>query len=317
MTRATELMTRPAASRPATVPGANRGKTGRLLRATLDLPFVLPVTALTALFVLLPTGTAIYYSFTDWSPGYDSPWIGLRNYTQLFQSTIFHEVLGNQFFLLLGLPVWIALPLILAYVLHERVAGASIFRTIFFFPATASPALLGLLLAFTLSPDGPLNGTLSKLGLGSLRREWLSDPSLVKPVLIGVLTWSSIGTGIIIFSAGLSAIPSELFEVAELDGAGWWQRLRFIVVPGLRSLIEMWAVILVITVFVGMFPWVYTLTRGGPGYSSRTMDFDIYTNSLSNSLYGSAAAEMVVLLVLVGLILMIGSRGLQGRRGAK
>jgi ABC-type sugar transport system permease subunit len=121
-----------------------------------------------------------------------------------------------------------------------------------------------------------------------------------------VLLWASLGIGVVIFSAGLSAVPAELFEAAEIDGASWWQKLRFVVLPALLSLIELWAVILLVTVFVAMFPWVYTLTRGGPGYASTTMDYDIYQNALTFGYFGLAAAEMVIMLVFIAVILLIG-----------
>jgi ABC-type sugar transport system permease subunit len=78
-----------------------------------------------------------------------------------------------------------------------------------------------------------------------------------------------------------------------------------VVLPSLRRLIELWAVILVITVFVALFPWIYTLTNGGPGYSSTTLDYDIYQNALTNGYFGLAAAEMVYMLLLIGLVLAI------------
>jgi ABC-type sugar transport system permease subunit len=211
--------------------------------------------------------------------------------------------------LLLGIPLWTVLPIVIATMLHERVPAPGVFRTIFFFPATVSPAVIGVLFSFILQPDGPLDVWLRRLGLGGLARNWLVDPQLVKPVLIVVLAWATLGTGVVIFSAALGAVPADLFEAAALDGASWWQRLRYVVLPSLRRIVELWVVILVITVFVAVFPWIFTLTRGGPGYSSTTLDYDIYQNALSFGYFGTAAAESVYLLVIVATVIAIGGLG--------
>ncbi len=304
----------PAMEEQAPVPHGRR-LWGSVRRALSDIPFLLPVVALIGPLILAPTVIAVVHSFTQWNPGYPSPFIGFQNYSALLRSPVFWQILKNEGFLLLGVPFWIAIPLVLSFLLYEKVPFSGTFRAVFFFPATASPALIGILFTLILGPEGPLNAFLHNLGWHS-PPDWLVDASLVKPILIAVVGWATVGTGIIIFSAGLSAIPVELFEVAEIDGAGWWQRLRFVALPGLRRLVELWAVILLVTVFVAMFPWVYTLTNGGPGYSSTTLDYDVYQNALNNGYFGLAAAEMVVMLLLVGIVLVVGWAVLSRTGGA-
>jgi ABC-type sugar transport system permease subunit len=272
-----------------------------------EAAFVAPIVAVVGLLLVVPTVSVVVHSFTDWAPGYPSPWVALRNYTDLATSPQFRQILENQGILLLGLPLWIFLPLVIATMLHERVPAPGLFRTVYFFPATVSPAVIGILFSFILQPDGPLNTGLRKIGLGALAGNWLADPSLVKPTLIVVLAWATVGTGVVIFSAALGAVPQELFEAAALDGAGWWSRLRHIVLPGIRRVVELWAVILVVTLFVAVFPWIFTLTRGGPGYSSTTIDYDIYQNALGFGRFGTAAAESVYLLVIVGVVVGAGA----------
>jgi ABC-type sugar transport system permease subunit len=277
---------------------------GRVLGEAL---FVLPVVIVVGVLLVLPTGSAIVHAFTNWQPGYPSPWVGLDNFTSLFRSASFREILRNQAFLLLGVPFWTLLPLIVAAMLYDRVPAPAVFRMIFFFPATVSPAVIGILFSFLLGPSGPLNTILRDIGLGGIAEEWLANPSLVKPVIIAVLAWATMGTGVVIFSAALSAVAPELFEAAALDGATWLQRFWFVTLPSVRRVVELWVVILVITVFVAVFPWIFTLTRGGPGYSSTTIDFDIYQNALQFGYYGVAAAEAVVLFAVVTLVVGIGS----------
>src|SRR5262249_22465024 len=125
--------------------------------------------------------------------------------------------------------------------------------------------------------------------------------------------WAGLGVGVVIFSAALSSIPAELFEAAEIDGASWWQRLRYVMLPGMRSTVELYVVFQVLSVFLFLFGWIYVVTQGGPGYSSTTLDYDIYQNALSYGIFGLAAAESVYLLAIVLLILGVGA-WLQRRR---
>jgi ABC-type sugar transport system permease subunit len=258
------------------------------------------------LAIVVPSVSVVAYSFTNWEPGYPSPWVGLKNYKDLATSADFHQILINQGILMLGIPLWMIVPLAVAFLLYEGVPYPGVFRTIFFFPAMVSPALVGILFTFILLPDGPLNSLLRTVGLGSLARSWLSDPTLVRPTIIVLLAWATMGVGVVIFSAALSVLPTELLEAASLDGANWWQRFRHVVLPGIRGTVELWAVILVVTVFLGVFPWIFTLTRGGPGNLSTTFDFDIYRNALTLGYFGTAAAESVYLLLIVGSIIAIG-----------
>lgn len=294
-----------AASIPAQASVGKGTSSRRMVGWIADLPFILPIVAFIGVLIALPTVIAIIYSFSTWNPGYSSPFIGLQNYRVLANSSAFHTILANEAFMLLGLPIWVGVPLILAFLLYERVPAAGVFRAVYFFPAIASPALLGLLFTFILAPAGPLDSVLALFGIHH-PPQWLVSVTWVKPVLIAVLAWATIGTGVVIFAAGLSAVPVELFEAADIDGASWWQRLRYVALPSLRNLVELWTVILVITVFVALFPWVFTLTRGGPGYTSTTMDYDIYQQALTFGNFGLAAAEMVIMLGFLALILFLG-----------
>lgn len=268
-----------------------------------EIVFLLPIVLVIGLVIVVPTLNALAHSFTNWNPGYSSPFVGLENYFGLMASSQFHEILANQGYLLLGLPLWTFLPLAIALLLYERVPGVGFFRSVYFFPSTASPAIIGILFSFLLNPAGPANAVLRAAGLGFLAQDWLANAALVRPILIIVVAWATMGTGVLIFGAALGAMAPELFEAAELDGANWWQKLWFVVLPNLKSVVQLWIVILVISSFTAMFPWIYTLTQGGPGYTSTTMDYSIYQNALTFGYFGTAAAETVYLLVLLAIVL--------------
>jgi ABC-type sugar transport system permease subunit len=268
---------------------------------------LLPALLLLFAVILLPAGIGAYHSFTEWNPGYESPWVGLGNYQDLFESEIFHEILANQAFLLLVIPLSVGCALLLSLLLFQGARGAGVFRTIFFLPVVLPPAVGGVAFTFLLAPDGPFNAALRALGLDGLAHLWLTEEHLVKPVLVVILSWSTVGTGIAILSASLSSLPEELFEAARLDGAGWWQTHWHVTRPLLAPAVELYAVLQVIQIFLWSFPWIYVLTAGGPGYSSTTLDWDVYQNTLTFGRFGLGAAEAVVILLLVGLVLLVAS----------
>jgi ABC-type sugar transport system permease subunit len=144
-----------------------------------------------------------------------------------------------------------------------------------------------------------LNTLLRDIGAGSLAQNWLGNPSLVKPVLIVIIAWATTGTGVIIFSAALSALDPSLLEAAEVEGASTLQRLRFVVIPALRPVIELYFLLQVLNVFIGLFGWIFVLTGGGPGFASTTLDFDIYQHALVYGQFGVAAAESVYLFGMI------------------
>jgi len=289
-----------AKARPARRRGARRA--GGLS----ELPYLVPVLAVVVVVVLLPAGVALYHSFTDWRPGSESPWVGLANYREFLSNPVTGEIVKNTGVLLLGIPLWTALPLVVAFALHERTPATGLFQAIFFFPAVLSPAIIGIVFRGILAPEGLVNEILLGVGVVSEPVLWLDNAALVKPTLILVLAWASVGAGTVIFSAAMTSIDKHLLEAATLDGANWLQRLRYVVLPGIASVVAFWVVYQVVSVFLYVFGWIYVLTRGGPGYSSTTLDYDVYTNAFTNGLFGYASAQSMCLLVIAAIVLLVG-----------
>jgi len=266
------------------------------------LLLLVPIVVLEVAVFFLPLVYVVNRSFYDWQPNGFSLYIGTENYSTLFAQAEFWEVVRNQVFFLLGLPIWVATPLIVAYLLRENIAVPGLFRTIYFFPAVLSPAIVGLVFRSLLATDGPVNAALENVGLGSLAQPWLTDATWVKPTIIVLMLWAGMGTGVLIFSAALAAVPDEMFEAARLDGAGFWQELWHIAIPSVRQTVVLWTMFQIIAIFLFMFSWIYVLTSGGPGLSSTTMDFSIYQKFVRFGFFGVAAAQSVVLLVMVVIV---------------
>lgn len=277
----------------------------------LDSVFLWPMFLLIGFLVLVPTLVTVYRSFFDWNPGYESEFVGLGNYVEIFQSRTIRQIGINQLVFLMGVPLWVLLPLIVAVLLHERVPAAGVFRTIFFFPAIVSPVTIAILFRALLRPDGLINQLLALVGLDGLQRNWIDDPDLVKPVIILIVAWATLGFGVLLFGAALSTVPDELFEAAELDGAAFFQQLRYIILPAIFPIFLLVTSFSIATVFL-LFGYVFVITQGGPGYASTTLDFDMYQNALNFGYYGVAAAEgtllLLVMLSILASALIIGRR---------
>jgi ABC-type sugar transport system permease subunit len=266
--------------------------------------FIWPMLLCVGALILWPTATAIYHSFFAWQPGYSSPFVGFKNYVDVISSSLVHTIALNELVYMAGVPLWVGVPLLVSLLLYQKVPAPGLFRTIFFFPSVLSPVIVGILFNALLRPDGLLNETLKSVGLGSLARSWIDDPALVKPVIILVVIWFSMGFGVLLYSAALSAVPPELFEAARIDGANWVQELRYVMLPAIMPMVLLNAIFSVASVFL-LFGYVYVLTQGGPGYSSTTIDYDIYQNAMSYGKFGFAAAESALLLVIMLAILSV------------
>lgn len=260
---------------------------------------LMPVVLLEVAVFLLPLIDITIKSFYNWQPGAASPFVGWSNYGTLFAQPAFWHVVENELFYLIGLPLWVVSPLLVAHMLRENVRFAGVLRTIYFIPAVMSPAIVGLVFRSLLADNGPVNATLSKIGLGSIAEPWLTGASLVKPVIIVLVLWGGFGTGVLIFSAALNAVPQEIFEASRLDGTGFWRELWYIAVPSIRPTVVLWTMFNVLASFLFMFSWIFVLTNGGPGLDSTTMDFYVYQTFFTFGFFGAAAAECVVLLIMV------------------
>ena len=303
----------PASDSGAGTMGRPRGS----FRGWGDGFFPAPMVLLVAVVVVYPAVVALGRSFYRWSPAGESPFVGLENYRDLLGSDVFRQVFANHGVYVLGLPLWVFLPLVVAVLLQDRVPKPHVFRMILLFPSILSPAIVGILFRGILAREGLLNAALEAVGLGTLTADWLGDASLVKFTIIGVIAWAYLGLGVFIFSAALMTIPKSLIEAGLVDGAGWWQRLRYIIIPQVRPTIAMWAFFQLIAVFLSIFPWIFVLTRGGPAYASATLDYSIYNAAIRDGRFGLASAMSVLLvLTVVALVVIAAASAAFARRWA-
>jgi len=267
--------------------------------------FLAPACLLLLVFRVVPAIGAVVHGFTAWD-GVDAPrYVGLANFARLLDDAVFWKAVGNNLTIALSIPLWLLASLVLALLIHQEVFGWRFFRAAFFLPSVLSPVIIGTLFAAFLGPTGPVNEGLRAVGLKALAFEWLGNPHSALPTLIVVILWGIFGHGVIVFLAGLSAVPQEIFEAARLDGATGFTFLWRIVVPSLRHVIEFWGVNLVVWSFTSLFAFVYVMTEGGPGYATMLVSYQVYQQAFEANRMGYACAVGTALFLMVfGLVLL-------------
>lgn len=264
--------------------------------------FLTPALILLGIFLLWPIAYLCYLSFTAGSFTVTGPhWIGLKNYQRLLLDPDFWQVLGNTIYFTLATVVpSLVIPVGLAVLLNRSLALRGLLRSAFFLPSIISLVAAGLGFRWLFQDTGPINAFLGILGTGPV--SWLGDPLWAMPVLIILSIWKQLGFNMVVFLAGLQAIPSSRYEAAELDGANGWQQFWYITLPGLRSTM-IFATITTAIFTLRSFEQVYVITSGGPMNSTNLLVYYIYQEAFGQFDFGYAAAAATVLLaVTLGLV---------------
>jgi multiple sugar transport system permease protein len=236
---------------------------------------------------------------------------GLSNYVRLLGSAEMWSALRNTlYFVLAGGPVSVLLSLAAALLLSDRaVRLRGLFRTIYFTPVVTTLVGVAIVWRYLYHPRyGLLNDALGRLGLPSV--DWLSDPRWAMPAIILLAAWKNFGYNMLIFVAGLQAIPQELYEAAAVDGAGAWRRFRDVTLPGLAPVFLFVAVTSMIGYFQ-LFAEPYVMTQGGPLGSTRSVVLLMYEEGFRWWRMGLASTVAVLLLVvtLAGTFVLLKARG--------
>ncbi|WP_227793423.1 carbohydrate ABC transporter permease [Paenibacillus guangzhouensis] len=270
-------------------------------RNILLFSFLFVPVLLLLMFVLYPLFELIRLSFTDWN-GMDAKqvYIGFDNYMKMFtdSSDVWLSLRNNGFYFLFHL-IMIPLELAVAVVLDSKIRANKFFKTVVFMPYIINGVAISYMFAFFYSPiNGGLNGILEVLGLESLIQNWLTDESIVNLSLVFVSIWRFSGFHIILFLAGLQSIPQDQFEAAKIDGASSIQNFWYIIVPGVKKVLEVLLFLNVVGA-LQVFDIPYIMTQGGPGHASST--FTLYTleTAFKFNNFGMASAMGITMLVLI------------------
>ena len=267
--------------------------------------YILPLVALLGFVFGYPLVRIFEFSF-KMVRGVDGPWIGLRNYQLLLGQPLFWEAVRHNLQLLLAVPFMVGGSLLIAVVLHERMAGWKLYRSVLFLPYILAVPIIAVVMKKIFQFNGPMNDLLRFLGLDFLALDWIGSSDVALWTVMLLIIWRESALGIILFLARLLSLDESLVESAKLDGASWWQRLVYVIVPQMKVVIEFYLVVSVITILSSVFAYVYMIGggRGGPGTSTTVIELYIFNALIRTSLPGIASA-VSVLLFLVSLLLIV------------
>jgi len=267
----------------------------------------LPAIVLIFLFKGWPLIQGFYLSLTTQKVVGQNIYVGLANYQKIFNDKIFLSSLINILKSLGVLPVFIVVPLIIAFFIHQRVPGWKFFRATYLFSYLLAPVMVGYMFSFLLGSYGPINTFLKRIGLESIAMNWFGNPKISIFVVFGVILWSWFGLGVLIYLASMATIEEDLYECAKLDGATNLQVMFHVTIPHIMPTIGYWSVLITTSFFIGLFPFIYSLTEGGPGYATMMPEYYIYlvATKFLNSGYASALGVVLFFVILILSLIQI------------
>ncbi|MFE2736290.1 carbohydrate ABC transporter permease [Streptomyces sp. NPDC059349] len=262
--------------------------------------FTVPGLILFLVFVAVPILYAGYVSLFNWG-GFGSPsdFVGVDNFTRLFQDPVF---LGDLWrgLLLVALSLGLQLPfaLAMAVLLNQKLRGRAVYRMLFFAPYVLSEVITGVLFSMIFAPDSGLaDKVLGAVGLDGVGGLWFAGQSTVMATLFLVMTWKYFGFHMMLLLAGLQGIPAELTEAARIDGANAWQRFHNITLPLLGPTIRM-SIFLSVIGAIQLFDLVWVVTQGGPDHHSETMAVTMFQFGFKRYQMGYASAISIVMFLI-------------------
>jgi raffinose/stachyose/melibiose transport system permease protein len=265
--------------------------------------FILPAVAVYVAVILRPDLLGLKYAFTNWN-GLDRhySYVGLANFTRMLGDIQVRSAISTTLIIAAALVVTkVSLGFLLALAVDSHLKTRNFLRLAFFVPVVLTPIIVSYLWKYIFSNNGTLNTLLNAVGLDGLR--WLGDPILALVSVIIVTAWQSLGLYMIIFIAGLQAIPPEINEAAMIDGAGLGRRIWSVTLPLLGPSITVCVVIALIQ-GLRFFDQIYALTHGGPGYSTETLSTMIYRISFQFGEFSYGAAVALVFAIIVAAIVL-------------
>ncbi|SDQ27849.1 sugar ABC transporter permease [Pseudoxanthomonas sp. CF125] len=266
--------------------------------------FAAPALTVIGLFFGLPVVAALALSLTDFDiyaladPG-NLRFVGLGNYVGLLQNPLFWKSLGNTlYFVIVGVPLSVAMSLGAALLLHSKVGRLKpFFRTAYFAPVVTTVVAVAVIWRYLFHTRyGLVNWGLSALGIDAI--DWLGDPRWAMPTIILFAVWKNFGYNMIIFLAGLQSIPEDLYEAARIDGANTWKQFRHVTLPMLGPVLLLVS-ILTMAGYFQLFAEPYVMTQGGPLESTKSVLYLMYEEGFKWWNLGNASAVAFLLFLLM------------------
>jgi len=305
-------MTGPKDQHSKSAPGSFSGKHLKKQHASRRsgwsaLLFLSPTLVIFVTFIIFPVFFSFYLSFHEWNMfSSETSYVGLKNYARMLGDSDFWMVMKHTFVYSFGtVPLNMVLSLFIAYMLNQKLLGKKLLRTALFAPVIISPVSAAVIWRWLYDPNfGLINYFISLFGVDTIN--WLNDPTAAMFALIVMGVWKTFGINMILFAAGLQAIPDSYYDAAQIDGAGRWAKFWYITIPLLSPTTFFIMVMSMISSFQ-VFDIVYVLTSGGPLGSTKVLVFYLYEHAFKffEMGYASAVAYSLLAILVVMTLLQI------------
>lgn len=265
-------------------------------KKTYSIWFLIPAFVLFVIFYIIPTISSLYYSLTIWNID-GAEFCGLDNFKMFFSENSLNIGIKNTLiFSVATCLIKLILGFAIALFLTSAIRTKNILRSVVFFPNLISTVAVGITFKALLHPTkGLVNRALELIGVNG--PDWLGNPDMALWSVIGVDGWKGLSMAVVIFIAGITAVDRTYYEAAEIDGAGWWQKLRYITLPLTRGSQNS----IIILAFIGgmrSFELIWSMTGGGPGFATDVLASIIY-KQYADGFYGLSTAGNVIMLVMI------------------
>ncbi|CAH1231118.1 Diacetylchitobiose uptake system permease protein NgcF [Paenibacillus allorhizoplanae] len=269
-------------------------------KRVIVLSFLALPIGLLLLFLIYPTTKLFQYSMTDWNGiSREMHFVGFDNYLKAFKMSQVWQSLSNNWLYFIIHALLIPFEILLAVMLNAKMRASEFFRSIILLPYIINGVAVAYIFSYLYNPiNGPINELLTAVGLESWIHNWLSDVKIVNYSLVAISLWRFAGFHIILFLAGVQSIPNDLYEAATIDGANKMQQVRYIVLPGIRRVIEI-ILFLNIRGALQVFDIPFLVTQGGPGTSSSTFTIFTINTAFKFNSYGLASAMAIILMLMI------------------
>jgi len=232
--------------------------------------------------------------------------IGFRNYISVLKDTVFWEAFSHNLIIIaVAVPVLIFLSILFSVFLYEKIRGWKTYRFVIFLPYILSITVTGIAFGYIFTYNGILNSILRLLKIDFFALDWLGSPKIAIFTVIFVIIWKELGFGVILFYSRLMSVPVEIYDAAKVDGVTWWKNLVYITIPQLKTVIQFYLILLIITMFSWIFNYIYVMTNGGPGTSTNVVEFYIYKRAFFYNVMNSANAASVILFIIVIIFIFV------------
>jgi multiple sugar transport system permease protein len=278
--------------------------------------FLFPSLAIFLLYRIVPLVWNLALSFQEWKPIGPNVFVGLSNYIEMFRSDVFWQsLLHTVIYFFIGSPITIGIAIFVAILVNRPLFGRNAYRAIVFLPYPITPVAIAIIWKWLYDEKvGLINYILRSLGLVKQGIPFLQSFSLALPSVIATSIWQVLGYFVLLLLTGLQSIPEDLYEVAELDGAGFFTQLFRITLPLIRPTIFICFIVGIINSFT-LFDMIYVMTKGGPGNATEILITNIYKNAFTFNRMGYAAAMTFVMFLFLLLITWLSNKASGGEAG--